>query len=121
MKLLISIIFILFYSSAYASLIPGWLKSEDEEKPVVEEKKEKVCHSALNVTINDGPRVFYVYAHPCVEIRQVGIISEGESKIIHLENLKLKGGSYIYDTEESKLDYLDRNFPNISPLEFYSE
>lgn len=117
MKKLISLILILVSVNAYGFKLP-WAKSEEEQPEEIKDTPT-VCHAALQVSENNGARVFYIYRTLCVDIELVAILSEPENKIIHLKDLKL-GDSYIYKSAEGRFNYLDKFFPNIRPLPFYT-
>lgn len=88
--------------------------------PWSKNKEIEVCHYSLQVVGEEGkPKVYYIYKAPCESIELVAIISEPENKIIHVYDLSLSG-SYQYTTVDERLNYLEKNFPNISPIPFYS-
>ena len=76
---------------------------------------------------SEGERVFYIFRLFEGTIKQVGIIDEAAYKIFHVENLKkvnsfswcIKEDNEVICDEDRKKSYLDDNFPDISPLNFY--
>ncbi len=119
MKLILVLIFILYSFPAFPFGLPFIDIFPDKEKPVEEEVEEEpeFCHSALHVT-GEEQKIYYIFRHPCGDIIQVGIVDESEQKIFSIRNLKIVD-YYKYFGESKKMEYIEQNFPGLSPLEIY--
>lgn len=91
-----------------------------EEQSIKEEIEPQTYHKSLWVSAEKG-NIFYIYRFvDGPDLIQVGIIDEKEMVIKTVENLKITG-EYRYFGENKKIEYIEENFPNITPLEIYKK